>query len=694
MYKLLIILLLLGIVYFCLFKDVLVEGMNCIHDLTISDDLFKNEDLEKYKSIILNIFKNINDYNTEEKTIDKYLSDNKVNKKDYKSIIKFIENQLNNYSSEINKNYILTEKSYINTLKNTFHKNILFNIMNCSINDRNNVEEIFTYIISIITDEQYEEYNQCSPQKFIEYCENNYSKLDKNNQKEETIESFAQVISDTKQLIENNTLIKINSNSNIPNNVINKKPSEKTSGNFSVSSIETIVLNFNENSFGLEYKSILGDLMKKFKDKYSRKIDNTDKKDFVKLVELYIIDLEYLINEIKSGNRKVLNEYILKRTVFYKLKLQYILLSNYILITSLVKNPEERANALLCCQKEDKCYNFSNNEKISNPIIYGFPDYGYVSEVKCRSSNNKFNINLESKLEEHLINKFNNWRKINESLKIEIYEKLENYLKYFNMTLKNIKNLSIKEIRNSISIKNKQNLQFNLSNKLEYVQNNINELLNIDNTKDINENILKSTSISNINNYLVSNGIDINTFDLNSVNDLETVKNYAIKLNDLNKLFTNFNVSKSLINISIKNVLGLIESKESFRIILSKGGILNKYHQIVFDKIIEIIRTIKTIKIDENINLDSYPMETIKYLTVIFPPEKNNNICHSWQNNLLQMRKNRTITFEEYIEYKNKIINYCNKEDILESKTINEIKKLTDIKNQYFKDIKEIVIRY
>jgi hypothetical protein len=259
MYKLLIILLLLGIVYFCLFKDVLVEGMNCIHDLTISDDLFKNEDLEKYKSIILNIFKNINDYNTDEISIDKYLSDNKVNKKDYKSVIKFIENQLNNYSSEINKKYILTEKSYINTLKNTLYKNILFNAMNCSINDRNNVEEIFTYIISIITDK---EYNQCSPQKFIEYCENNYSKLNKNNQKEETIESFAQVISDTKQLIENNTLTNTNNNSNILNNIVNNKTSDKTSGNFSISSIESIVLNFNENSFGLEYKSILSDLMK------------------------------------------------------------------------------------------------------------------------------------------------------------------------------------------------------------------------------------------------------------------------------------------------------------------------------------------------------------------------------------------------------------------------------------------------
>ena len=658
MYKLLIILLLLGIVYFCLFNNVLIEGMSCIYNQTISDDLFENENLKKYKSIILNIFKNSNDYNADENTLDKYLSDNKVNKTDFKFVIKFIENQLNN-NSEINKNYILTEKSYLNTLKNTFYKNILFNVMNCSINDINKVEEIFNYIINIITDDTNNN-TQCSPEKFIEYCENNYSKLDKDNQKEETIESFAQVIAETKQLIENNTLIGINSNLNISNNTVNKKTSEKTDGQFSVSSIETIVLNFNENSFGLKYKSILGDLMKKFKDKYSRKIDNTDIKDLVKLVKLYIIDLEYLINEIKSGNRTVINEFILKRTVFYKLKFQYILLSNYILIISLVKTPEERATALLCCQKEGKCYNFSNNEKISNPLIYGFPDHGYVSEVKCISSNNKSDINLDSKLEEQLFNKFNNWKQINESNKIEIYEKLENYLKYFNTNLKNIKNLSIKEIINSISFKSKKNLRFNLSNKLEYVQTNINELLNINNSKDNKESILNLTTISNINNYLVSNGIDINTFNLNSVDDLETVKIYAIKLNDLNKLFTNFNVHESLINSTIKNVLGLMQSKDSFRIILSKGGILNKYHQIVFDKIIEIIRTIKTIKIDENINLDSYPIETIKYLTDIFSTEKDNNICVSTQSSLLHMRKDRTITFEEYIEYKNKISDYCN----------------------------------
>ena len=186
MYKLLIILLLLGIVYFCLFKNVLIEGISCIHNQTISDDLFENENLKKYKSVILNIFKNSDDYYTDEKTIDKYLSDNKVNKTDFKSVIKFIENQLNNYSSDINKNYILTEKSYLNTLKNTFYKNILFNVMNCSINDINNVEEIFKYIISIITDNPNNNI-QCSPEKFIEYCENNYSKLDKDNQKEETI---------------------------------------------------------------------------------------------------------------------------------------------------------------------------------------------------------------------------------------------------------------------------------------------------------------------------------------------------------------------------------------------------------------------------------------------------------------------------------------------------------------------------
>ena len=660
MYKLLIILLLLGIVYFCLFNNVLIEKMSCIHKQTISDDLFENENenLKKYKSIILNIFKDSNDYNTDEDTIDKYLSDNKVNKTDFKFVIKFIENQLNN-SSEINKNYILTNKSYLNTLKNTFYTNILFNVMNCSINDINKVEEIFNYIINIITD-NLNNNTRCSPEKFIEYCENNYSKLDKDNQKEETIESFAQVIADTKQLIENDTLIRINSNSNISNNTVNKKTSEKTDGQFLVSSIETIVLNFNENSFGLKYKLILGDLLKKFKDKYSRKIDNTDKKDFVKLVELYIIDLEYLINEIKSGNRTVINEFILKRTVFYKLKFQYILLSNYILITSFVKNPEERSNALLCCQKDNKCYNFSNNEKISNPLIYGFPDYGYVSEVKCISSNNKSEINLDSELEEELSNKFNNWKQISEPSKIEIYKKLENYLKYFNTNLKNIKNLSIKEIRNSISLENKKNLQFNLSNKLEYVQTNINKLLNIDNSKDIKESILNLTTISNINNYLVSNGIDINTFNLNSINDLETVKIYAIKLTDLNKLFTNFDVHESLINSTIKNVLGLMQSKDSFRIILSKGGILNKYHQIVFDKIIEIIKPIKTIKIDENINLDSCPMETIKYLTVIFSMEKDNDICVSTQSSLLHMRKDRTITFDEYIEYKNKISDYCN----------------------------------
>jgi len=153
MYKLLIILLLLGIVYFCLFNNVLIEKMSCIHKQTISDDLFENENenLKKYKSIILNIFKDSNDYNTDEDTIDKYLSDNKVNKTDFKFVIKFIENQLNN-SSEINKNYILTNKSYLNTLKNTFYTNILFNVMNCSINDINKVEEIFNYIINIITD--------------------------------------------------------------------------------------------------------------------------------------------------------------------------------------------------------------------------------------------------------------------------------------------------------------------------------------------------------------------------------------------------------------------------------------------------------------------------------------------------------------------------------------------------------------
>jgi len=259
-----------------------------------------------------------------------------------------------------------------------------------------------------------------------------------------------------------------------------------------------------------------------------------------------------------------------------------------------------------------------------------------------------------------LSNKFNNWKQISEPSKIEIYKKLENYLKYFNTNLKNIKNLSIKEIRNSISLENKKNLQFNLSNKLEYVQTNINKLLNIDNSKDIKESILNLTTISNINNYLVSNGIDINTFNLNSINDLETVKIYAIKLTDLNKLFTNFDVHESLINSTIKNVLGLMQSKDSFRIILSKGGILNKYHQIVFDKIIEIIKPIKTIKIDENINLDSCPMETIKYLTVIFSMEKDNDICVSTQSSLLHMRKDRTITFDEYIEYKNKISDYCN----------------------------------
>jgi hypothetical protein len=686
MHKLLIILLLLGVVYFCLFRETTVEGMSCLPDMTISDEQFKILDLEKYKSIVVSIFKDIVDYNADNKSIGKYLFDNKVNEKDIKSVIKFIENQINNYSSELDKNYVINEESALNALRNTFYRDILINVMKCGIDDINIVEDIFKHIINIITEEQFEE---CSTKKFLEYCESNYSNLQEVEQEsdiEETVESFAEIIAQTKQQIASNTLSDTESKTS-------NTESGNSSGEFSVGSIESTVLTFNEDSFGSEYKKVLGDLIRKFKEKYSRKMDNTDKKDLVKLVELYIPDLEKLIKEIKGGNDKLVPEFILKRTVFYKLKLQYKLLSIYILITTLVKNPEERKNALLCCQKEGKCYNFSNEEKMSNPIVYGFPDYGYVSEVKCLAPGAKSDVKLDSKLEDHLSNKFNNWRQMNESVKKEIYEKLENYLKYFKADIKNLRNLNISEIRKSIPSEGKQNLKFISSKKLQQVTNDISKLLNIDDgsTKEIKDRILKSNTISNINQHLASVGIDNQIFDLNSLNDLETAKFSAIKLVDLNKLFTNFNVPKPLANSSIKNVLGLAQSKDSFRIVLSRGNISNRYHQRVFGKIIEIIKPIKTIRIEDNINLDSIPSEAIKYLTPIFPVGKDDNLCNSWHNSLSQMRRNRAITFEDYLEYKDKIIDFCNNKEVkLEPKIISEIKQLAEIKETQFKDIKEV----
>ena len=68
-------------------------------------------------------------------------------------------------------------------------------------------------------------------------------------------------------------------------------------------------------------------------------------------------------------------------------------LSYYNIVDAYIKDPEDRALAMLCCQSvedENKCYNFSKTPSTSEPIIMGFNEkesIGHIKEVNVYSRN-------------------------------------------------------------------------------------------------------------------------------------------------------------------------------------------------------------------------------------------------------------------------------------------------------------------
>lgn len=435
---------------------------------------------------------------------------------------------------------------------------------------------------------------------------------------------------------------------------------------FEFGSIKENVEKFGIGYFESNLDEILKSLFEKFEDKYSRPINTKDRNDIRNLVLLYIPDLKKLINEdLEMGydnedKIKVSKNLELNKHLFYLLKHQYKIISIYNLINKMVKDENERMLAYECCsnnKSSGKCYDF-NKGSYSLPIVYGFNKYGYVKDTKCTAENQKQIFDEQELTMNQTLEKNKNWNLLDKKVKGRFFKNFKNLINYFSTKGSKFDD-----------VKNKKIYHF-----LEKLDKSINKIFpdKLDLIKDLihNKTKLASHMIESIQMankvdvlFILSMEYGIGNFKFESLNnDISKIKLAMIKLIEVRHLLRKYKANILKINDTLSKMLVLKSTNDNYRNILSKGGILNRYHDTVLIEFQKILSEISTISIDK-ISSESKPIKAIHYKEIVFPMSSNLDMCQSYKNTLRDIRNERAITTKEHNEFKTKIKNYCNEKN-------------------------------
>ena len=476
----------------------------------------------------------------------------------------------------------------------------------------------------------------------------------------------------------------------------NGKPSKQ----FKLISVKTNVSKFGKGYYKEPLNRILVNLLEKFEEKFSRRLDNYDRNDIVKLVLIYVPDLQDMINKNAllpktSSDKKDLEiELDINKELFYLLKHQYKLVSIYNLINSVLKDPIEKELAYKCCSdvndSTNKCFDFAEFQKESDPIVYGFNKYGYAKERSCTPEIKKDLFDLQSKtLEVRLsTNKF--WNTINITVKNKFYKNLQTLLNYF--TVKQISDdiskLSIANIINSLKYQNINLIfpkQFDTT-KSTYINTRNNKLVQA----------IKSIELANSSSTIIkivnAHGLNNNDFNFISLgNNIKKLKVGSINLLEIRNLLLNYRANESSVNQTMSRMLNLIPSEYNYHMIMIKGAILPRFHDVVLNKFFDIVSNINLIKLKPH-GLNKKPSEVIKYIEKMFPPSKSMDTCSIYKPVLERLRMKRNISPSEYIYYKQELNKFCDSRDSLINKEQYILYK--DIEGKLVETSKRIVSDY
>ena len=536
------------------------------------------------------------------------------------------------------------------------------------------------------------------------------SKVKVTNKKE--LETFTQKLDKTVNKIRTGSIKLFNSGPKVSSLLL--KPIKY----MDIHSLSEHLKNFNVKSFGEsqtkfepqgEAGSILEKnmmiLMTKFKKNNNKEFNIFDKKDFGKLVGILVSDIKMIVNKIVDEDdfsklKPFVNEFNNLQKIFYLLKHNYRLLLTYELINK-IKNDDEKLQAQLCCSKtsEKSCFNFSANPKNSSALLYGFNKLGYVKNIKCIKENEASKVlhrEQNMRIDELFNNKYAAWRNLSNENKSNIYSNLINVLKIFGIKLNRwdindkIINIRLKLEKQKIILKMRDffilyKFPFKLGNihlKFQVNNNNYNNMVNRIKTSD---------NVDKLNEILKLLGYSKDHIIFNNNVELTYAKNITETLVFINEVFKNFESNNP---IAVGKLFGIIKTPESFSQIMRNTTILHKYHQTVVDFVIKIISD-KKFAIIRSYTMNSLPETTIKYLQSK-PSSSDLNFCNVHEEFLLQLRKDRSITNDEFNKYLQQSYLYCNpnKVNIKDMKSITipkSIKKGLSIVERKYKSYNEFV---
>jgi len=211
------------------------------------------------------------------------------------------------------------------------------------------------------------------------------------------------------------------------------------------------------------------------------------------------------------------------------------------------------------------------------------------------------------------------------------------------------------------------------------------EIPQITNTK--NE-ISKAISVADINTVVTKSGLDVSTFNFKTIADIDTAKFSATKLLDLLTLFKNMKIDDKTGNETIKDLLGLSMSDETFKDILVRNKVPASYQKRFLVKFTEILKPIKLLTFTKEAALDDIPNKVMLNISQVFPRGDSDDLCAASAKLLGNMRNRRIISFDEYNTYQGKINEKCLKRS--ESNTVVVATPNSEVKATEVKSIKEV----
>jgi hypothetical protein len=616
----------------------------------------RNKEQNLLKSLFdIDIFQNTN-YVKDNKSLSKYVKVNNIEPKKDDFIFAVNEIINNNRMWDNTNNYVITLDSKISQVRHIWLLDVLLSDLKCMLEVKE-INIVRTKLKEILKDKAIK---LCSQKELLNYC----SAVSANPK-------IGKFNSDT--LEEEEKLLRKGVISDEDKNLLSIK-------DFKLVSIKDNVSKFGKGYYPEPLNSILEDLMLKFEEKYSRKLDNYDRNDLTKLALLYVPILQIMINKnlatpSSSQDKKKIEETLnINKELFYLIKHQYKLISIYSLINNLLTDTKEKELAYKCCvdskDKKNMCYDFAQNKADSEPIVYGFDKYGYSKDTPCSPETNKTILDLQLKTLEARLSENSFWNNIPTDVKDKFYLNFKTLVNYFMVKkLDKSVNLSKTSIISLLGLLKEQNMDLILPENIETIPNENNEVDEENNEEGkLIHAITLSNTYSTIKKIAEKIGIDQNDFNFASLGEnIPKLKLAVINLIQIRRLLLNYQANEGSVNKTMARMLGLVPTDFSYYRIMIKGGIPIRHHDTILSKFIKLLMKIRLIKLG-TFTLSKKPKDVITYLENIFPQGKDLDICSIYKPILERLRTLRNITPKEYVYYKNNFNSYCDSRDSLLSK--------------------------